>query len=575
MKFLFRYIKPFTKIMLVGFLIKCTGTLIELALPYILSHILDDVVPNDGRLSMIILWGGVMIACSLIALVCNVKANRMASKVARDCTEQIRHDLFYRTLTLSGRQIDAFTVPSLESRITTDTYNVQDFIGKIQRLGVRAPLLLLGGIIVTLVMDPFLSLVMLAVLPVIFAVVYFVSLWGVRLYKNVQKSVDGMIRVVREDSQGIRVIKALSRVEREHQRYDKVNKKLVSDEKKANLTLGFVNPVMNLLMNLGITFVVLLGAYRVMGRKTDPGVIIAFTQYFTMISTATLSITRIFMMYTRSTASAARIQQVVDAPRELTALSEADYPIKEENGYIVFENVSFSYGGKGNHLKNISFSLPRGQTLGIIGGTGSGKTTLINLLMRFYDINSGSIRIGGRDIRTFEGGELHRKFGIAMQNDFLYSDTIEENIRFGRELSHEDIVRAAKIAQADEFISASSDGYSRILSPKATNLSGGQKQRLLIARALASRPQILILDDSSSALDYRTDSNLRAAIAQNLENTTLIVVAQRVSSVMNCDLILVLDEGEIIGMGKHAQLLENCPVYREISNSQMGGSFVE
>ena len=382
--------------MLVGFLIKCTGTLIELALPYILSHILDDVVPNDGRLSMIILWGGGMIACSLIALVCNVKANRMASKVARDCTEQIRHDLFYRTMTLSGRQIDAFTVPSLESRITTDTYNVQDFIGKIQRLGVRAPLLLLGGIIVTLVMDPFLSLVMLAVLPVIFAVVYFVSLWGVRLYKNVQKSVDGMIRVVREDSQGIRVIKALSRVEREHQRYDKVNKKLVSDEKKANLTLGFVNPVMNLLMNLGITFVVLLGAYRVMGRKTDPGVIIAFTQYFTMISTATLSITRIFMMYTRSTASAARIQQVVDAPRELTALSEADYPIKEENGYIVFENVSFSYGGKGNHLKNISFSLPRGQTLGIIGGTGSGKTTLINLLMRIYDINSGSIRIGGR-----------------------------------------------------------------------------------------------------------------------------------------------------------------------------------
>lgn len=577
MKFIFRYLKPFIGIMLVGLAIKTFGTLIELALPYILEYILDEVVPGGGKLPDILLWGGAMIVCSLLALVCNIKANRMASKVARDCTEQIRHDLFYRTMTLSAKQIDGFTVPSLESRLTTDTYNVQDFIGKIQRLGVRAPLLLLGGIVVTLIMDPFLSLVMLAVLPVIFVVVYLVSLLGVKLYGKVQKSVDGMIRVVREDSQGIRVIKALSTVEQEHARYDAVNRKLIADEKKASLTMGFVNPAMTLLMNLGITFVVLIGAYRVMGRQTEPGTIVAFTQYFTMISSATLSITRIFMMYTKSTASAVRIAQVTDAPHDLVVLPEEAFPRKPESDgeYLVFDNVRFSYGGNKATLRDISFSLPRGASLGIIGATGSGKTTIVNLLMRFYDVDEGAVRIGGRDVRTIPDEELHAKFGVALQNDFLYSDTIAENIRFGRDIGRDQIVRAAKIAQADGFITSFTEGYEHVLTQKATNLSGGQKQRLLIARALAAEPEILILDDSSSALDYKTDADLRAAIAAHLDGITSVIVAQRVSSVMNCDLILVLDEGRMIGMGSHRFLTEHCSVYREIGESQMGGSFVE
>lgn len=571
MKFVYRYLRPYGGAILLGLLIKCFGTLIELALPYILSHILDEVVPHDGRLSMIFVWGLAMILCALAALLCNVKANRMASKVARDSAEKIRHDLFYRTMTLSARQIDAFTVPSLEARITTDTYNVHNFVGRIQRLGVRAPLLLLGGIFVTLIMDPFLSLVMFAVLPLIFVVVYFVSMYGSRLYTRVQRSVDSMIRVVRENAQGIRVIKALSRVEREHRRYDTVNRQLVKDEKRASLTMGFVNPAMSLLMNLGITFVVLLGAYRVMGGKTEPGKIIAFTQYFTMISTATLSITRIFMMYTKSAASARRIQEVVDAPKDLAVLPESELPPREGEPYLVFDHVSFSYEGNKEMLKDISFSLPKGGTLGIIGATGSGKTTLISLLMRFYDVSAGAIRLDGRDIRTIPEQELHEKFGVAMQNDFLYSDTVHENIRFGRPLSDEAIVGAAVIAQADGFITAMEDGYDHVLSQKASNLSGGQKQRLLIARALAASPDILILDDSSSALDYRTDAALRAAIAENRAGMTAVIVAQRVSSVMSADLILVLEEGEIIGMGRHAELMEHCAVYKEISDSQMGG----
>lgn len=575
MKFIYQYIKPFIGIMIVGLLIKTIGTLIELALPYILSYILDDLVPNDGRLSMIILWGGIMILCALLALLCNVKANRMASKVARDCTRKIRHDLFYQTITLSGKQLDYFTIPSLEARITTDTYNVQNFIGRIQRLGVRAPLLLMGGLVVTLIMDAYLSLVMIAILPIIFIVVLFISLKGVKLYASVQDSVDGMVRVVREDTQGIRVIKALSKVEKEQQRYDKVNKKLINAEKKASLAMGFVNPIMSLLMNLGITFVVLIGAYRVMNRQTELGKIVAFTQYFTMISTATLSITRIFMMYTKSSASASRIAEVMNTVKDLEIASLDIYPLVENDDYIVFDNVSFSYNQTKDNLKNISFRLSKGQTLGIIGATGSGKTTLVHLLMRFYDVNKGAIRIGGKDIRTIPEKDLHTLFGIVMQNDFLFSDTILENIRFGREISQDDIEKAIQISQAYDFIMSFPEGLNHVLSQKATNISGGQKQRLLIARALANHPEILILDDSSSALDYKTDANLRKAILQNLKDTTSIIVTQRVSSVMNADLIIVLEEGEIIGMGNHQDLLNTCEVYKEISESQIGGSFID
>ncbi len=575
MKFIYQYIKPFIGIMIVGLLIKTIGTLIELALPYILSYILDDLVPNDGRLSMIILWGGIMILCALLALLCNVKANRMASKVARDCTRKIRHDLFYQTITLSGKQLDYFTIPSLEARITTDTYNVQNFIGRIQRLGVRAPLLLMGGLVVTLIMDAYLSLVMIAILPIIFIVVLFISLKGVKLYASVQDSVDGMVRVVREDTQGIRVIKALSKVEKEQQRYDKVNKKLINAEKKASLAMGFVNPIMSLLMNLGITFVVLIGAYRVMNRQTEPGKIVAFTQYFTMISTATLSITRIFMMYTKSSASASRIAEVMNTVKDLEIASLDIYPLVENDDYIVFDNVSFSYNQTKDNLKNISFRLSKGQTLGIIGATGSGKTTLVHLLMRFYDVNKGAIRIGGKDIRTIPEKDLHTLFSIVMQNDFLFSDTILENIRFGREISQDDIEKAIQISQAYDFIMSFPEGLNHVLSQKATNISGGQKQRLLIARALANHPEILILDDSSSALDYKTDANLRKAILQNLKDTTSIIVTQRVSSVMNADLIIVLEEGEIIGMGNHQDLLNTCEVYKEISESQIGGSFID
>ncbi len=574
MKTILQYLQPFFKRMSLGLCIKVAGTLVELALPYILSHILKNVVVTQD-IRQILFWGGMMIACAAMALICNITANRMAAKVSRNFSERVRHDLFDRTLRLSPAQTDAFTIPSLESRITTDTYNLHSFIGMMQRMGVRAPILLVGGIAITLMMDSFLALAMIVILPFIFVTVYFISKKGVPLYQKVQRSVDSMIRVVREDTQGIRVIKALSKTEYEHRRYDSVNRGLVADEKKAGITMGAVNPVMTFLMNGGIVAVVALAANRVANHQSDPETVIAFMQYFTLISMAMMSVTRMFVMYSKSSASAARIAEVLHTKDDLTVKSEVQYPSIQTDAHISFENVSFSYKGKKNNLENITLSVPKGGSLGIIGATGSGKSTLVKLLIRFYDVTEGSIRIDGRDIRTIPREEFFKMFGIAMQHDFLYADTVEENIKFGRDLTHEDVVRAAKIAQADDFISAFPEGYEHMLSAKGTNVSGGQKQRILISRAVAAKPDILILDDSSSALDYKTDASLRAALAKNLEGTTVITVAQRVSSVKNSDVILVLDEGRIIGLGTHDELMEACIEYKEISDSQMGGAIVE
>lgn len=569
-----RYLRPFFKRMSVGLTIKITATMLELALPYILNYILKNVVA-DGKISSVIYWGLLMMVCAFAACVGSIIANRMAARVARNFSESVRKDLFDRSIRLSAAQTDRFTIASLESRITTDTYNVHNFVGMMQRMGVRAPILLIGGTAITLFMDRRLSLVMLAILPFIFVTVYFISRRGVPLYTRVQQSVDGMVRVVREDVGGIRVIKALSKDSYEHSRYDKVNKALIKDETKAGITMGAVNPIMTVLMNLGIVSVTAMAASSVNGGTSDLETIIAFIQYFTLISNAMMSVTRIFVMYTKSAASARRIAEVIDAPEDMAVGAESEYPGIETNDYIVFKDVSFSYNGVKNNLEDINLRVRKGGSLGIIGATGSGKSTLVKLLMRFYDVSSGGIYIDGQDIRTVPKEKLYSMFGSAMQNDFLYADTIEENIRFGRDITHDEIVSAAKTAQAEEFINATPDGFGHMLAVKGQNLSGGQKQRLLISRAVAGKPDILILDDSSSALDYKTDANLRRALASDMQGTTVITVAQRVSSVKSCDCILLISDGRISGIGTHEELLRTCAEYREISESQMGGDFVE
>ncbi len=583
MRKVFHYLKPYSIRMAFGLSIKILGTFMDLGLPWVLAYILDDVIPLQ-KVSLILWWGVAMIALSVGARTFNIIANRMAARVARNTTENLRHDLFEKILGLSGTQIDYFTVPSLEARMTSDTYNIHSMIGMMQRMGVRAPIILIGGIIITSTLEPVLTLVLAGVLPFLAFIVYLVSKKGIPLYVDMQRSVDKMVRVVRENITGIRIIKALSKTWSEKERFAEVNGEVVDKELKAGTTMAVTNPLMNMLLNLGLTLVVVAGAFRVNAGASEPGKIVAFLSYFTIMLQAVMAITRIFVMYSKASASAGRIAEVLDVKEDLSVLpleaytaaagmNTADMDDKpetpaESQEHIAFHHVNFSYTQE-PCVSDIDFTVKRGGSLGIIGSTGSGKTTLINLLMRFYDVTDGSITICGRDIRTFDKQELRRRFGVVFQNDVLFADTVSENIRLGREMSEDRVWEAAEHAQAAVFLQELVRKLDFKLAIKGSNLSGGQKQRLLVARALAGRPEILILDDSSSALDYKTDSLLRKAIRENYEDTTTIVIAQRISSVMKLDHILVLEDGQVAGYGTHEELLETSEVYREIYQSQM------
>lgn len=568
------YLKPYYLRMAVGFLIKFTGTLMDLFLPWTLAYMIDTVIPANQR-PEIFLWGFFMIFCSVLAVVFSVAANRMASRVASSAIETIRGDLFEKVSRLSNTEIDRFTRPSLISRLTSDTYNVHQMLGRVQRLGVRAPILLIGGITMTMALDPVLACILLAVLPLLTLVVVVVSKKTIPMFSVLQDRVDRFVRLIREDIAGIRVIKALSKESYERERFDQANREVVDWERKATVTTSITNPVMNVLLNLGLVAVILTGAFRVNQGTSEVGKILAFMTYFTIILNALMSISRLFIMISKAAASAARIVTVLEADQEMVlqeletdeeaAMAEAE----ADSVHVEFDHVSFSYNKVENNLENISFRLKRGETLGIIGATGAGKTTIVNLLMRFYDADQGTVRIDGKDVRTMGLHELRKRFGAVFQNDTIFEDTIMENINMGRFLSEEAVMEAVLYGRASEFV-AEKGGISEQLDIKGANLSGGQKQRILIARALAARPDILILDDSSSALDYKTDAALRKELREHFAETTCVIIAQRISSIMNSDHIMVLEDGQMIGYGTHRELMETCEIYREIGKSQMG-----
>ncbi len=561
------YLRPHYVRMVGGLIIKFIGTIMDLFIPYILAHIIDEVIPTKDS-GKIILWGGVMLVCALLAVSFNIIANQKASRVARDTTEKVRHELFSRIMYLSNKQTDYYTKPSLISRLTSDTYNLHQMIGMMQRLGVRAPILLIGGMIITLSLDWALALVLIAVIPFIGVLMICISMKSIPMYLELQESVDKMVRMVREDSAGIRVIKALSKGNFEKKKFADVNSEVVNKEKKAGITMAVMNPAVNLLLNVGLVLVIVVGALRVNAGLTKVGKILAFTTYFTIISQAMMAISRMFIIVSKANASAKRIVEIVDCEEDLLPEVLARY---EAEDYIVFDNVSFSYNKVEDNLTNISFRIKKGETLGIIGSTGSGKTTLIQLLMRFYDVDKGGIYIGGENIKSIPSERLRKLFGVAFQNDTIFEDSIFENIRLGRDITDAEIREAVFYAQAKEFVEAKNEETEGQLNIRGANLSGGQKQRVLIARALAAHPDILILDDSSSALDYKTDAALRKEIKEHFDDTTLIIIAQRISSIMSADHILVLEDGHAIGYGTHEELIASCETYREISNSQLGG----
>ena len=558
---------------IIQLIVKIIGTLMDLAIPYVLRYIIDEVIPitTKENYTQILWYGLLMVVFSAIGLSFNIIANQSASYVAMNVTRELRHDLFSKVESLSNKQIDEITMPSIISRLSTDTYNVHQMVGMMQRIGIRAPILLIGGIAVTLTLDPILTCVLLFTLPLIILATYIVSKLGIPIFHKVQTSIDNMIRVIRENVSGVRVIKALSKMDYEKNRFSKVNKEVMNYEIKSGYTMTSLNPIINILLNLGLVGVIVLGAFRIKGGETEVGKVIAFTSYFTIILNAMLSITRIFMVFSRSAASAARIEYILDREEDLVV---EDIKPKKSKYLIEFNNVDFSYNKKELNLENINIKILPGQSLGIIGATGSGKTTLINLLMRFYDVDNGEILIEGKNVKSFSHSKLKKLFGVAFQNDTIFSDTIRENITFGRDIDDKKLRLAIECSQAKEFIENQPNGIETWLTPKGTNISGGQKQRLFIARALAGNPKILILDDSSSALDYKTDSLLRQNIQKHYSCST-IIVAQRISSIKHCDNIIVLDEGKIVGNGTHEQLMNSSSIYNEIYQSQMGGDIDE
>ena len=573
MRTLWKYIKPFLNVIYIGLLAKGASALLELLIPYIMSMIIDDIVPT-GNVQGIILWTVVMIVCALLAWGTNIFANRNASKVSRDIIEILRNDLFDKTLYLSAEKTDAYTIPSLETRLTTDTYNIHRMLGMMMRIGIRGPIIMVGGLCITFFMEPVLSLVLLATMPFIGVLVYYRATKGIPLFRRVQDAEDRMVGVVRENAQGIRVIKALSRVEYEKNRYEGVNSELRDMRIKATRRMAIINPAMNLFLNIGLTAVLIVGAYRVSTGISETGKIIAFMSYFTIISRSMMAISRIFMMYSMGAASAGRVESVLLSESEKD-WKAAGVPDGDPAYSIVFDDVSFSYLKVKDNLEHISFRLKKGETLGIIGATGSGKTTIMSLLLRFYDADKGAVYVNGQDVRNIEPSELRKKFGIVMQNDFLFRDTLAENIRFGRDVDIDDMDRAVSTAQAEEFISGLDEGYEYMLTGKGANLSGGQKQRVLLSRALAADPEFLCLDDSSSALDYATDAKLRKALSEAHPDSTLIIIAQRISSVMNCDQIIMLEEGRISAAGTHDELMQKSALYASIYESQMGGALFD
>lgn len=567
-----KYVSPLKGQIIKNMVIKITGTLLEVLLPVILAHIVDRVTPTKD-VNGIVMWGVIMLLLAIAAWYMNVVANRMASRSASIAIQNIRQDLFERSMTLSARQIDKLTISSLESRLTSDTYAVHSFLGATLRMGLRSIILFLGGVIFSVYLSPRLSLVLVLLILPLFILVRFIFSRAHPLFRKLQLRLDEMVQVIRENIRGIKVSKAMDKVDYEKDRYAQVNESVKDVEIKAVDQMAMMSPMVNTILYGGLSVVLIWAAYLIDKDLLKLGVVMAYLSYFIQITNSLMMMNRMFNMYNRAQASVMRIEEVVNLPKDENQIHEGLEELPEKNiavPEIEFRNVTFSYLGVRDNAIDISFKLYSGQTLGIMGATGSGKSTIIRLLLRQYDIDQGQILIRGIDIRKLKKEAINKMIGIVFQNDFLFKGTIKDNIDFGRRLDDLAMLDASDHAQAREFIDTKEGNLEFELASRGVNLSGGQKQRLLITRALASNAEILIFDDSSSALDFETEQKFRKALEENYNNTTKIIVAQRISSVINAEEIIFLEDGKIIAKGRHEDLLETCQPYQEIAQMQMG-----
>src|SRR5690554_488519 len=570
MKRVLRYLLPYKKTITVGLFIKSLATIIELMLPFLLAYVIDEIIPLQ-QLNLVIGFGVLMLFTALGAFLSNIIANRFAARLSTNAIYDLRADAYIKIMHFSYQVLDNFTISSLLSSMTSDTYHIYRIFNVIQRIGIRAPLLLVGSLMLMFIIDFNLAIVLIGLLPLIILAIVFVSKKGIPFYDRLQTSLDNMVRVVRENISGIRIIKALGKEAGEKEKYEQVNQEVSRKEKKAGFIVATLNPIMNLLLNLGLVSILYVGSTRVLEGTSQTGSILAFLSYFTLILNSFLALNRIFLLLSRAGASASRIAVLLDTEDEKAIYKPTT---KQSDYHIEFNNVSFSYNKVANDVENISFKIKHNHTFGIIGATGSGKSTIAQLMMRMYDVDDGEILINGQDIRSMDEKELRRRFGVVFQNDALFSYSIKENIAFGRKLANDQLVEAAEYAQASDFIDQLSDRYEAKVLRSGANFSGGQKQRMLIARALADRPEIIVLDDASSALDYQTDANLRRAIKESY-HATAIIITQRVSSVIHADQILVIDQGRTIGLGTHDELAQTCHEYKELIKLQLGGDDYE
>jgi len=582
---LLKNLKPYTLSIIGVIVFVFLQSLSELYLPTLMSDIVDTGVV-DGDINYIIRIGMWMILIAIIAMICSVLGSYLAAKVATGFGRDLRTKVFSKVESFSLEEFDKKGTASLIIRTTNDITQIQRLAVIMLRMFLRAPLLFIGGIIMAVSKDTKLSLVFVVILPILSIIIFFVAKKSMFLFKSMQTKLDKLNLVLREYLTGIRVIRAFNREVYEKKKFHRANLNLTETAIKVNKLMAILMPLMMLILNLTIVAIIWFGSIRINNGGMQVGDLMAFIQYASQIMFALIMVSMMFIMVPRAAVSANRINEVLDIepkikdpiiPKKSKLDIENGIKLegiikeKDKRGYLKFDKVSFSYhGAEEAVLDNISFNAKPGELTAIIGGTGSGKSTLINLIPRFYEVTSGRILIDGMDIRKLTQEKLHAKIGLVPQKAVLFTGTIAENISFGNNnLSREEITKAAEIAQATEFISAMEQDYDSPIAQGGTNLSGGQKQRLSIARALAKHPEIYIFDDSFSALDFKTEAKLRVAIKKEIKNATTLIIAQRVTTVMDANQIIVLDEGKITGIGKHRELIKTCKVYREIVASQL------
>jgi len=566
---LFKFLKPYRISVIAVLALLFFQSLADLYLPTLMADIVDTGIVK-GDTGYILRIGGFMLLVAAGGAACSIMGSFLSSRTATGFGKILRRTVFSRVEGFSLHEFDKLGTATLITRTTNDITQVQQVLMMILRLMVSAPMMCIGGIIMAVSREPKLSLIIVFAIPIVVATVIMIAGKGVSLFRAMQVKLDKLSLVLRENLTGIRVIRAFNRIDFEKRRFRAANQDLTDTAIRVNKIMAALMPVMMVVMNFTTIAVIWFGGIRIDSGEMQVGSLMAFIQYVMQIMFSLVMVSMMFVMIPRAQASATRINEVLDTVPGIsdpTAMKIAG----SKRGLVEFKEVSFSYpGAEQPAISNISFRAGPGEVTAIIGGTGSGKSTLMNLIPRFYDVDSGSVCIDGVDVREISQKSLRAKIGLVPQKTVLFTGTVAENIRYGKEnATDEEVRRAAEIAQAMEFISGMKEGFESSIAQGGTNVSGGQKQRLAIARALVRRPEIYLFDDSFAALDFKTDARLRAALKQEFADATVIIVTQRASTIMDADRIIVLDEGTIVGIGRHKELLHTCAVYREIVASQL------